>query len=379
MRILFAGGGTGGHLYPGLAIARALKSLSPDLDVVFIGATRGVERDVLPATDFPYLLLDLHPLYRSKPWLNISTLRGFVSAWRALGRLAREDRPALVVGTGGYASGATLGYAIAHGIPITIQEQNSYPGLTTRLASRFAREIYLGYDEAAAFLHPRRDAWIGVTGNPIQPPPETIPGRGAARRKWGFPESGGNVLLVFGGSQGSRAMNEAMRDWIGRGLPENIYVIWGTGKAGYNDVRSLESRRIKIAPYLSPISDAYAASDLALTRAGALTSAELNAWGIPSVLIPLPTAAADHQTANARALAAAGAAVMLRQSDLSVDRLETEVVSLFDNPEKLAALARRASEQGKPNAAMVIAQRILALVTAGSAPQTHRGGKGANA
>ncbi|MBA3558635.1 MAG: glycosyltransferase, partial [Gemmatimonadaceae bacterium] len=138
MRILFAGGGTGGHLYPGLAIARALKLLRPDLDVMFIGATRGVERDVLPTAGFPYLLLDLHPLYRTKPWLNFRTLRGFASARRALGRLAREERPALVVGTGGYASGATLGYAFLHGIPVAIQEQNSYPGLTTRLASRFA-------------------------------------------------------------------------------------------------------------------------------------------------------------------------------------------------------------------------------------------------
>ncbi|MBA3560349.1 MAG: glycosyltransferase, partial [Gemmatimonadaceae bacterium] len=290
----------------------------------------------------------------------------------------REERPALVVGTGGYASGATLGYAFLHGIPVAIQEQNSYPGLTTRLASRFAREIYLGYGEAAAFLQPRRDAWIGETGNPIQPPPEEIPDRGAARRKWGFPERGGNVLLVFGGSQGSRAMNDTMRDWIRRGLPEEVYVIWGTGKAGYNDVRSLESRRIKIVQYLSPIADAYAASDIALTRAGALTSAELNAWGIPSVLIPLPTAAADHQTANARALAAAGAAVMLPQSDLSVDSLESEVGGLIGNPERLAALARRAREQGKPNAAKVIAERILALVAANTLPQTHSSSNGTN-
>ncbi len=363
LRILFAGGGTGGHLYPGLAIARALKALRPDVEVMFVGATRGVERDVLPTTGFPYLLLDLHPLYRTRPWLNFRTLRGFASAWRALGRLVREVRPALVVGTGGYASGATLAYAITHDIPVAIQEQNSYPGLTTRLASRFAREIYLGYGEAASFLRPRQGAWVGETGNPIEPPPETTPDRRSARREWGFPESGGNVLLVFGGSQGSRAINAAMRDWIRRGLPEHVYVIWGTGRTGYDDVQSLESPKVRIAQYLSPITDAYAASDLALTRAGALTSAELNAWGIPSVLIPLPTAAADHQTANARALVAVGAAVMLPQNELSAGRLETEVGGLLNSPEKLAALAARAREQGKPNAAGVIAKRILGLVT----------------
>lgn len=364
MRIFFAGGGTGGHLYPGLAIARALKAIRPHVDIVFIGATRGVERDVLPASGFPYLLLDLHPLYRAKPWLNFRTMRGFATAWRAIDRLVREGAPALVVGTGGYASGATLSYAISHRIPITIQEQNSYPGLTTRLASRFAREIYLGYEEAGRFLRPPRDAWVGTTGNPIQPPPELHPDRGSARRKWGFPETEGKVLLVFGGSQGSRAMNAAMRDWITRGLPEQLYVIWGTGRTGYEEVRLLESSRVKIVQYLSPIADAYAASDLALTRAGALTSAELNAWGIPSVLIPLPTAAADHQTANARALVAAGAAVMLPQSDLSVDRLEKEVGDLIGQPERLAALAARAKELGKPDAAKVIAERILRLIAA---------------
>ncbi|HEY7895453.1 MAG TPA: glycosyltransferase, partial [Gemmatimonadaceae bacterium] len=148
MRVWFAGGGTGGHLYPGLAIARALVTLRPDAEPFFIGAQRGVERDVLPGTGFAYQLLDLHPLYRTRPWRSWRTVAGLTGAWRALGELMRAERPALVVGTGGYASGAALARAVRARVPLVLQEQNSYPGMTTRAFARWAREIYLGYGEA---------------------------------------------------------------------------------------------------------------------------------------------------------------------------------------------------------------------------------------
>jgi len=137
-RVFFAGGGTGGHLYPGLAIARALKQLRPDVEPFFIGARRGIEREILPTTEFPHVLLDLHPLYRSQFWNNWKTARGAVGAWRQLGQIAKEREPAAVIGTGGYASGLALAYAVAHRIPYALQEQNSYPGLTMRFFSRWS-------------------------------------------------------------------------------------------------------------------------------------------------------------------------------------------------------------------------------------------------
>ena len=154
MRILFAGGGTGGHLYPGLAIARAVQQLDPDARPFFIGARRGIERDVLPASGFPHRLLDLHPLYRARPWENWRTIVGFARAWREIGALAREERPAVVVGTGGYAAAATCAWAAAHGVSVALQEQNSFAGITARLIARVASEIYLGYAEAARSLAP---------------------------------------------------------------------------------------------------------------------------------------------------------------------------------------------------------------------------------
>ncbi|HET6702358.1 MAG TPA: UDP-N-acetylglucosamine--N-acetylmuramyl-(pentapeptide) pyrophosphoryl-undecaprenol N-acetylglucosamine transferase [Gemmatimonadaceae bacterium] len=363
MRILFAGGGTGGHLYPGLAIARAVQRLDPSARPYFIGARRGIERDVLPASGFPHRLLDLHPLYRSRPWQNWRTILGFARAWREIGIIAREERPAAVVGTGGYAAAATCAWGAAHGIPVALQEQNSFAGITARLIARFAREIYLGYGEAARSLHPRRGAWMQETGNPIEPPPSPRPPRDAARRAWEFPASA-RVLLVTGGSQGARVLNEVVGAWIERGLPNGLHVIWATGKASYEQYAPLESTRVRVRPYLSPIADAYAAADLALTRAGALTLAELCAWGIPGILVPLPTAAADHQTANARALAASGAARELPQRDLDVERLDREVRTLLGDLARLEAMQRAALARGRPEAAETIARRVLALARA---------------
>ncbi|HKV50605.1 MAG TPA: UDP-N-acetylglucosamine--N-acetylmuramyl-(pentapeptide) pyrophosphoryl-undecaprenol N-acetylglucosamine transferase [Gemmatimonadaceae bacterium] len=362
MRVWFAGGGTGGHLYPGLAIARALVTLRPDAEPLFIGAQRGVERDVLPGTGFAFRLLDLHPLYRARPWRSWRTVAGLTGAWRALGELMRADRPALVIGTGGYASGAALARAVRERVPLVLQEQNSYPGMTTRAFARWAREIYLGYGEAAARLRVRPPAWLGETGNPIAPPPEPKPARAAARREWGFPETQGSVVLAFGGSQGARGLNDALAGWVERGLPDTVHLIWATGRGAHERYAHLDAPRVRVVPYLSPIERAYAATDLAVTRSGALTLAELCAWGIPSILVPLPTSAAGHQDANARVLADDGAAVYIAQADLSPLRLDAEVRRLTGDAGLLAGIAAKAAARGRPRAAQEIAGRIAHLL-----------------
>jgi UDP-N-acetylglucosamine--N-acetylmuramyl-(pentapeptide) pyrophosphoryl-undecaprenol N-acetylglucosamine transferase len=362
VRILVTGGGTGGHLYPALAIARALVALDARLAPHFIGARRGIEREILPTTEFPHDLLELHPLYRSQPWRNWTTLRGLASAWRRIGAIARAEPPALVIGTGGYAAGATLGWGAANGVPIVLQEQNSFPGMTVRFFGRHAREVYLGFPEAAERFPPAVRGRCVDTGNPIAPPPVVRPPRAAARARWGFPDDGAPVLLIFGGSQGSAALNAAVDAWLASGTPAGLHVIWATGHSHHERHRALEGSDVRVVPYLSPIADAYAASDLALTRAGAMTTAELAAWGIPPILVPLPTAAADHQTANARALAAAGAARLLPQAELTPQRLGDEVRSLAGDRAALDALARGMRARARPRAAEDIAKRILRLL-----------------
>jgi UDP-N-acetylglucosamine--N-acetylmuramyl-(pentapeptide) pyrophosphoryl-undecaprenol N-acetylglucosamine transferase len=361
MRIIFSGGGTGGHLYPGLAIARALVKANPRVEPFFIGARRGIERDVLPQVGFAFELLDLHPLYRSRPWENWKTMRGAFGAWRRIGAEVRSEPPACVVGTGGYASGLALGYAVTHGIPCVLQEQNTYPGITARFFSRFAAQVHLGFPEGRRYLSPSKKTQIFDSGNPIDPPPADAFAKGPARLKWGFPDAGGAVLLVYGGSQGSQAINESVASWIDQGLPKDTYIIWATGKTNYDKFARYGNARVKVRAYIAPISEAYRAADLALSRGGAMATAELCAWGIPAIVVPLPTAAADHQTANAKALAAAGAAEMIRQSDLKSDTLANAVGDLVANPAKLAAMRAKALERARPTAAADIARHILDL------------------
>ncbi len=359
VNILFAGGGTGGHLYPALAIARAMVRRNPAVRAHFIGARRGIERDVLPRTEFPHTLVDAHPLYRSEPWKNLTTIAGGARAWRDIGRLARTFRPRVVVGTGGYASGVALAWAAWHRVPIAQHIGDSHPGATARFFARFSHEAYLGFPEAEHFL-PRGRCVYRDTGNPIDPPPDIRPTPAAARAHWGFPPSA-RVLLVFGGSQGARALNVATLGFIERGLPASLCVIWATGRAHHDLYKSFDRADVRVVPYLDPIATAYAAADVALVRGGMMGTSELCAWGVPMIICPLPSAAHDHQTANAVALERVGAAIHLPQSQLTPERIATDVSALLDEPARLRALSSQALARARPKAAAEIAGHVLAL------------------
>lgn len=359
--IVFAGGGTGGHLYPALAIARAMVALDPKVEPFFIGAKRGIEKDVLPGAGFEHELLDLHPLYRARPWENWKTLAGAMSAWRKIGERMKAYKPSAVVATGGYVSGLTLAYATMKRIPFAIQESNTYPGITTRFFSRYAAQIHLGFPEARRWIVPSPTTKVFDSGNPIEPLPADAHDKRKGRAAWNFPADRGTVLLIYGGSQGSQAMNEAVAGWVRSGAPDDLFIIWATGRGNHEKYASLESDRVKVRPYLSPVSDAYRAADLAVSRAGAMATAELCAWGLPMILVPLPTAAADHQTTNARALEAAGAAQVLVQSKLSPETLSHAAMALVSDPTRRSALSAHAVKRARPRAAEQIARAIVEL------------------
>jgi UDP-N-acetylglucosamine--N-acetylmuramyl-(pentapeptide) pyrophosphoryl-undecaprenol N-acetylglucosamine transferase len=249
-----------------------------------------------------------------------------------------------------------------HGIPYVLQEQNSNPGLTTRLFSGRAAQIHNGFPEAAKRLRVGRSTRVFDSGNPIEPPPAVPPDKAAAREAWGFPRGGGRVMLVYGGSQGSRAINETVAAWVRRGIPDGLFLIWSTGQGTHAGYASLDSHRVKVRAYLSPVADAYAAVDFALSRGGAIATAELCAWGIPPIVVPLPTAAADHQTANARTLAAAGAAEMIAQRDLDVDSLNRAVEALLADQDLLATRTAAVRARARPHAADEIAASKLELI-----------------
>ncbi|MGH7467297.1 MAG: undecaprenyldiphospho-muramoylpentapeptide beta-N-acetylglucosaminyltransferase [Longimicrobiales bacterium] len=367
MTALFAGGGTGGHLYPALALARALCQERAGTTVHFVGARRGVEARVLPRENVPHTLLPFEPLRRQRVWENWKLLASLMSSTRGLARLFRELRPGLVVGTGGYASGPACAFALLKGVPVAVQEQNSWPGLTTRLMSRWARQVHLGFPEAKRHLKPGKHTEVSALGNPIRPP-DTALQCAECRAHFGL-RADATVVLVVGGSQGARAINKAVLDALrtGAGVGTGAELLWVTGPNHFESVTSRLTQMqnvesVKVFPYIDEMPRALAAADLAISRAGAMATAELLAWGIPSLLIPLPTAAADHQTHNARALADAGAALMLPERELTGDRLLEELLRLVQDNELRARMANAARARARPHAARDIARKLATLL-----------------
>jgi UDP-N-acetylglucosamine--N-acetylmuramyl-(pentapeptide) pyrophosphoryl-undecaprenol N-acetylglucosamine transferase len=360
--VLIAGGGTGGHLMPALAIAQALQQHAPEIDPVLIGAVRGVEARLLPTRDFRYHLLPSEPIYRRTWWKNFRWPFVAGRLLREIAGLFEREKPVAVIGTGGYASGPVVWWAARHGIPTAIQEQNAYPGLATRWLSRRVGHIYLGLPEARGLLRVGEQTRVFDTGNPIAPP---APGRrGAAVAKFGFGlEWKRPVVLVTGGSQGALAINKAVAGWLDDGGPGEAILLWVTGKGTHAEfARYHRPPDVQVLDFLDPMADGYAVADLVVSRAGMITVAELCAWGLPNVLVPLPTAAADHQTHNARVLAEAGASALLPQSELSPSRLRDVVTALLQDQAGRKQMADRALSRGRPQAARDIVSNLLTLI-----------------
>ena len=357
--VLIAGGGTGGHLMPALAIATRLRERRPDLEPVLVGAERGIEARLLPTRDFRYHLLPVEPLYRRQWWKNVRW--PFVAA-KLLGKLNgvfAEERPVAVIGTGGYASGPCVWQATHRRLPTGMQEQNAFPGLVTRLLASRVKHLYLGLPEARHRLRVGSGTTVFDTGNPITPPDPAR--RTAALKRFGL-DGTVPVLLVTGGSQGAIAINDAVAAFLESGGGEGSVVLWATGRGSYE--RYAKYHRppaVQLFDFLDPMADAYAVTDFVLSRAGMMTGAELCAWGLPSLLIPLPTAAEDHQRYNAEALVAAGASVMILQRDLTVDRLKSTVIPLLQDPAARARMAAAALARGRPDAADQIVTHLLEL------------------
>jgi UDP-N-acetylglucosamine--N-acetylmuramyl-(pentapeptide) pyrophosphoryl-undecaprenol N-acetylglucosamine transferase len=370
-RVLFAGGGTGGHLYPALALADAFKRLDPASEVMFVGARRGVEARVLPEKGVPHVLLPLEPIRRQKPWQNWRLVPAMLGSAAGLRSVFRAFKPDLVVGTGGYASGPAVAWGVMSGVPTALQEQNSYPGFVTRTMSGRVRQLHLAFPEARKYLKPGKRTEVFGHGNPINPPDLSLD-RAAARARFGLGE--GTVCLVTGGSQGARSVNEALLGAL-RGVadgrlpapPAGFQILWATGPGTHAMVTEKMAQLgnpawVHVLPYIQDMPGALASADFSIARAGAMTLAELSAWGIPSILVPFPHAAANHQYHNALAFAEAGAAVMVEEKALSAEALWTEMLSLAASTERRTQIAGLARERGRPNAADLIVAELVKLV-----------------
>lgn len=382
MVIVFSGGGTAGHFHPARNIAEALAAAVPAVEPYFVGTEGRIEALELPGLGYGYRLLPVAGLRSPRGGrilpAAVANLRALWLLAAAVARLVpdfRRRKAAAVVLTGGYVCAPAGIAARLLGIPVVLQEQNRHPGKTTRLLSRWARQIHLAYPEAAAALPRRLRARVRETGNPIRPlPPEAERGRQAAREALRLPREGALVLVV-GGSQGARKMNSGLIEILQDDMPiKRQFVLWVTGRAHYPEAKAALGRvrgeRFAVVPYLEPerMYQALAAADLAVSRAGAMATSEFLAWGLPSILVPLPTAAADHQSANARALEAAGAAVHLPERDASGEeltgaRLWAEVRRLLDTPGLLATMSRAAAARARPHAAREVAAAIGEVIS----------------
>ncbi|MDU4959739.1 MAG: undecaprenyldiphospho-muramoylpentapeptide beta-N-acetylglucosaminyltransferase [Sporomusaceae bacterium] len=367
MRILISGGGTGGHIYPALAIVKALERLAEPAEIVFVGTQEGLESDIVPKEGYQLLTIQVGGLERRLSWRNVQTLaRTLGGVWQSRAIL-RRFQPDIVIGTGGYVCGPVLLMASLLNIPSLIQEQNAIPGITNRILARFADRIAVGYAEAI----PRFAATSKtvVTGNPIRDDVMAI------SREQGQQELGLDpdklTILISGGSRGAQSINKAAIPVV-KALASRpgIQLLHVTGKNDYNNIVGLYNQagiepgkngNISIRPYLYNMPHALAAADLAVFRAGAIGLAELTARGIPAILVPYPYAAENHQEHNARVLEANGAAVVIRDAELNGDALLAAMEDLLADPQKRLAMARASKSMGRPEAAARIAELAVSL------------------
>ncbi len=360
--VLFTGGGTGGHLMPALAIADEMVRLDPTVTPFFVGSRRGLEATVLPQRPWRFELLPLEPIWRRLWWRNVRLPLSLLRSRSRVREILRRESPGLVVGTGGYVAGPVVWEAMNHGVPAVLLEANAFPGVATRWLAWRARQVHLGFPEARERLKVGPDTAIFDSGNPIPPPPIPPPAKTDAKRKLGFAPDR-PLVFVTGGSQGALAINravaEALRD---DAFPKGASLLWQCGAASLATFESFRAEgRIRVESFIDPVADAYAAADLVVARSGG-TVASLAAWGLPAILIPLPTSAAGHQLSNAQALAGAGAAVLLEQDQLSGASLAEAVASLVGDPARMAGFRSEMLKRARPEAATTIASEALKVM-----------------
>jgi len=366
LRLLVTGGGTGGHIYPALAVARAVERLEPGTETLYLGTADGLEAGIVPKEGVPFEAIPSRGMVGKgllgAPGAALAALRGV----RAARRVIRRFRPDVVLGTGGYVSGPVALAARFARVPLVLHEQNAFPGVTNRLASRWASAVTVPYAEARQ--HFPRGARVVVTGNPVRGEVvEAIPEE--ARRALGLPASG-LVIYLVGGSRGARVLNEAivaaLPGWLARG---DVSVVFSTGERYYAEtVRALARAGIALAdggkviavPYLHRADAALAAADVVVTRAGGATLAEIAARGVPAVIVPSPNVTHNHQEYNARVLGKAGAAKVILEADLDGRSLGKAVAEILSQPQLRERMRRASLGLGRPNAAADIARLVVA-------------------
>jgi UDP-N-acetylglucosamine--N-acetylmuramyl-(pentapeptide) pyrophosphoryl-undecaprenol N-acetylglucosamine transferase len=358
-RIIISGGGTGGHIFPAIAIANAIKSTAPDCEILFVGAERRMEMEKVPAAGYKIIGLPIAGLQRKKIWKNFSVLTKLVRSLSMASKIIESFKPDAVIGVGGYASGPVLWKASRSNVPVFIQEQNSYAGLTNKLLARKARKIFVAYEGMERYFAAEK---IIITGNPVRQDISDIATKRDEAIKFFDLDSSKKTILFIGGSLGARTLNESIKNGLSIIEESNIQLIWQSGGLYYKEAQALianyKGKNIRLIDFIKCMDLAYAASDVVISRAGALSISELCLAGKPAILVPSPNVAEDHQMQNALALTMKDAAILVKDNEARVTLIKT-ALWLVENDIRCAQLSINISKLAISASAEKIAEIIL--------------------
>jgi len=362
MKIIISGGGSGGHVFPALAIADAIRAKAPDVNILFVGAKGKIEMEKVPLAGYPIQGLWISGLHRKLTLRNLAFPFKLISSLVKSFGIVRAFKPDVVIGVGGFASGPVLQVASFLGIPTLIQEQNSYPGLTNRLLAKRVSKICIAYDRMDRYFPKEK---LVMTGNPVRKvfSKEAVD-KATAFAHFGL-QAGKKTLFSFGGSLGAQSINEALaaNAELMRKHPD-VQLLWQAGKLYYDRFKDSEMAQlpnVKIRAFIDRMDMAYTIADLVISRAGALTIAELSQVSQPAILIPSPNVAEDHQTMNVKALAEKDAAVLLPDPQAK-EKVIARALEVVQDQSRLAELASNVHKLAQPNAADLIAQEVFKLM-----------------
>ncbi|MFQ5708049.1 MAG: undecaprenyldiphospho-muramoylpentapeptide beta-N-acetylglucosaminyltransferase [bacterium] len=361
INVILAGGGTGGHLYPAIALAEEMQKRWP-VQITFIGTSYGIEAQVLPKTAYGFRRIWMRGLRRKVSFGNLLFPVRFLVSLIQCSLIMLTTRPKVIIGTGGYVSGPPLVMGLILGIPTVIQEQNSYPGMVNRLLGRWVDQVHVSYEVSRSYFKNQPNTY--VSGNPVRGDFKKAD-RKAALEKFNL-KPGKTTLFIFGGSQGAHAINQVVLDSLGRLLHHPaLQILWATGRPDFEEISSRATPfadKISVQSYIDDMVSAYAAADFVVCRSGASALSEIAVCGLPSILIPYPYAAGGHQQFNAQAMEQAGAAILIPEKELAPELFAEKVLQLTSSPEKRAKMRAAALNVAKPTAARDIVDKVQILL-----------------
>lgn len=361
-RVIISGGGTGGHIFPAIAIANALKKINENIEILFVGAEGRMEMEKVPAAGYKIEGLWISGFQRRLTMANLAFPFKVISSLIKAKKILKQFKPDVAVGTGGYASGPMLNVAAGNQVPILIQEQNSYPGITNKLLAKKASKICVAYENMGKYFPKEK---IILTGNPVRQDILSLEGKRERGLEFFGLDGNKKTILVIGGSLGARTINEAIKECLGELTKNNIQLVWQCGKLFYpiaqEAVKEQSDYGIKTFDFISQMDYAYAVADVVISRAGASSISELCLVKKPSILIPSPNVAEDHQTKNALALVTYNAAILIKDSEAK-DQLCKKAMELINDENQRNKLKESIAKMAFTDSANVIANEVLRLI-----------------